>query len=470
MAAALLHGALRGAAPTTTASAWPVLRAPTATEAVAAAWDRIRADGREGVWIALADEGETLRAAAEVERRQARGEHLVLAGVTLAVKDNIDVAGFDTTAGCPAYAYRPTASAAAVRALVAAGAVVLGKTNLDQFATGLTGTRSPYGVCPNAFWPDLVAGGSSSGSAVAVAAGMVDLALGTDTAGSGRVPAAANGIIGMKPTPGRVSAAGVVPACRSLDCVSVFARALDLGALALDLLAATSPDDDDPWSRPPPAPAPPAAAGRTLRVGVPRPQERWFDGDVDGARRFEASVDALAGSGFEPLHVELLPFLEVGPLLYEGAFVAERFEAVGRFVVEHHDDVHAVVGRIIAEAGVVPGWQVFRDRTRLRQLARRCAGVWEAVDVLAVPSVPRVPTVAEALAEPVATSAMLGTYTSFVNLLGMSALTVALPAVAGAGAGPPPSITLLGPGGADGLLVRVAESLPLGTPASLCGG
>ena len=222
-----------------------------AAAAVARAFDRIAADGRDGIWITLAERRRADAAAAAVDERVAAGATLPLAGTTLAVKDNIDVGGLPTTAGCPAYSYVPDVDAAAVAALVAAGAVVVGKTNLDQFATGLVGVRSPYGACPNAHWPGLVAGGSSSGSAVAVASGLVDLALGTDTAGSGRVPAACNGIVGLKPTRGRIATTGVVPACRSLDCVSVFARTVELAALAAEL--ATGPDLRDPWSRSPPA-------------------------------------------------------------------------------------------------------------------------------------------------------------------------------------------------------------------------
>ncbi|MGN6695340.1 MAG: amidase family protein, partial [Aquihabitans sp.] len=216
----------------------------TASSAVERSLDAIAAERRSGIWISLVDPDVARAGAAEVDRRVAAGEHLPLAGQTFAVKDNIDVAGLDTTAGCPAYAYLPDVDAPAVRALVDAGAIVLGKANMDQFATGLVGTRSPYGVTPNVGWPELIAGGSSSGSGAAVAAGLVDFALGTDTAGSGRVPAAANGIVGVKPTRGRLSMGGVVPACRSLDCVSVFASTV-AAAVAVADLAASSPLADD---------------------------------------------------------------------------------------------------------------------------------------------------------------------------------------------------------------------------------
>ena len=262
-----------------------------AVHAVEASFDAIAADGRPSIWIDLVDRDVALARAEEVDRRVAAGDALPLAGRTLAVKGNIDVAGLDTTAGCPAYAYRPARDAAVVRALTGAGAVVIGTTNLDQFATGLVGTRSPYGVCPNAHWEGLIAGGSSSGSAVAVATGMVDLALGTDTAGSGRVPAAANGIIGLKPTRGRVSAAGVVPACASIDCVAFIARDVHLAALAAEI--ASGSDPDDPWSRTPPVVAPQSGP---LRVGTPTLADLDFDGDRDGAARWSAALASVVGT------------------------------------------------------------------------------------------------------------------------------------------------------------------------------
>jgi allophanate hydrolase len=419
----------------------------TAVEAVAKALDRIADDGRPGVWITLVDAEVAMAAARAVDDRRARGADLPLVGTTLAVKDNIDVAGLPTTAGCPAFSYRPVADAPVVAALTAAGAVVIGKTNLDQFATGLGGVRSPYGIPPNAFDAGLIPGGSSSGSAVAVATGMVDLALGTDTAGSGRVPAACNGIVGAKPTRGRLSTRGVVPACRSLDCVSVFAT--DATAAARAVALAAGPDVADPWSRS----APLAVPGRPLRVGVPAALD-----DVPGG------LDAVRASGAELVDVDITRFLAAGDLLYGGAFVAERYEAVGAFVDAHRDEVHPVVGEIIAAAGRLPAWQVFRDRTELTRLQSLTAPVWDRIDVLAVPSVPRVPTVAEALAEPLLVNSMLGTYTNFVNLLDLCALT--LPVGPPSSSGPPPSITVIAPAWSDDVLVNLAAGLR-DTPATL---
>lgn len=425
--------------------------------AVADAYDRIEADGRDGIWISLVERSVALAAAGEVERRMVQGEVLPLAGSTLAVKDNIDVAGTPTTAACPAYAYRPSVSAPVVAALVGAGAVVVGKTNMDQFATGLVGVRSPYGVCPNARWPELIAGGSSSGSAVAVASGLVDLALGTDTAGSGRVPAACNGIVGAKPTRGRLSTLGTVPACASLDCVSVFARSVGDAARAVAIAAATPRLRDDIWRRAVPMRSRPD--GRALRLGVPGgPLD--VDGDEHAAARFAAAVTHLEATGCELVEVDLDPFVETGRLLYDGSFVAERYEAVGAFVDAHLDEVDPTVGAIIRAAARIPAWAVFRDLATLERLRRRTEATWTAIDALVVPSVPRVPTVAEVLAEPIARNTALGTYTNFVNLLDLCALTVPLPeadATAGADA-PPPSITLIGPAGADDVLAAVVES------------
>ena len=385
----------------------------------------------------------------------AAGADLPLAGRTLAVKDNIDVAGLPTTAACPSYAYEPAQDATAVAALRAAGAVVVGKTNLDQFATGLVGTRSPHGACPNAHWPDLVSGGSSSGSAVAVAAGLVDLALGTDTAGSGRVPAAANGIVGLKPTRGRIGTEGVVPACRSLDCVSVFARSVEEAAPAV-AIAATRPDAD-PWRRPEPSRSP--APERPLRIGFARASDLTFDGDPDGPGRHAGAVTMLldALSGAEVVPVDLTPFLATGALLYGGSFVAERYEAVGSFVATDPPDLDPVVGPIIAAAADVPAWQVFRDQTELARLRRATAPTWEAIDVLVVPSVPRIPTQAEVAADPLGVNAMLGTYTNFVNLLDLAAVTV--PVGPSTPTAPPPSLTLVGPAWSDARLVDVAGRL-----------
>lgn len=332
-----------------------------------------------------------------------------LRGLTVAVKDNIDVAGVPTTAACPSFSYVPTADAACVATLRAAGAAVVGKTNMDQFATGLVGTRSPYGICPNAHWPGLISGGSSSGSAVAVARGEVDIALGTDTAGSGRVPAACNGIYGFKPTKGVISTIGVVPACRSLDCVSLFARDLATLVLASSVFG-FKPDGTAQW-----------------RLG-----------------------------GCLGRAVDLDPFVSAGQLLYEGAFVAERYAAVGAFV-ETAEDADPVVRRIIVDSKSLPAWQLFRDFERLASLRTVAERVWRDIDVLVVPSVPRVPTISEVLDDPIGVNSMLGTYTNFVNLLDLCALTI--PLGEATSAAPPKSVTLIAPAHHDGRLFAAAAQL-----------
>jgi len=352
-----------------------------------------------------------------------------LAGRTVAVKGNIDVAGHRTTAGCPSFGTVATRSAVCVRALEEAGAVVTGITNMDQFATGLVGTRSPYGVCPNAHWPGLISGGSSSGSAVAVARGLVDLGLGTDTAGSGRVPAAANGIVGFKPTRGWVSNAGSVPACASLDCVSMFARTVDEAWLAVQVMAGF--DSDDPWSR--------------IAIDVP------------------AVAEPRIGGVDEPFDLE--PFLAAGRLLYGGAFVAERYAAVGAFIESHRGEVDDVVASIILAARDIPAWQLARDRTELERLRQCTLSTWDSFDVIAVPTVPSLPTIAEVQADPIIRNIELGIYTTFANLLDLCALTVPVgPATADR---PPPSITLLAPAWHDATLVTAAHRVMRDTPAIL---
>ena len=424
-----------------------------AAAAVDTAFERIDADRRAGIWITLADRGVAMAAAQAIDRAAASGRALPLAGVTLAVKDNIDVAGLPTTAGCPAFAYVPERDAGVVRRLTSAGAVVVGKTNLDQFATGLVGVRSPYGVCPNAHWPGLIAGGSSSGSAVAVAAGLVDVALGTDTAGSGRVPAACNGIVGLKPTRGRIGASGVVPACRSLDCVSIFARSVELADRVASI--AEGADTDDPWSR---APSPRrTSSARPARIGVPAVDSLDFDGDDTARDCFRRSLAAIVDTGLVTVDVDIAHFVAAGRLLYDGSFVAERYEAVGAFVEDHVDDVDPVVGAIITAAGRLPAWRVFRDRTELTRLAAATATVWATVDAIVMPTVPRVPTVDEVLADPYRVNAMLGTYTNFVNLLDLAAIT--FPCGDAMPSRPSPSVSLIGPAWSDDCLVTIASRL-----------
>ncbi|MEC3977643.1 allophanate hydrolase [Amycolatopsis sp. H20-H5] len=398
---------------------------PSAYQRTIAAFDRITEVDRPELWITLRTLEEVLVDAKAVDARVAAGEDLPLAGTLLAVKDLIDVAGLPTTAGCPSYASVPETSATVVSRLTAAGSVVLGKTNLDQFATGLAGTRSPYGVVASALDRDKVAGGSSSGSAVAVALGLVDLALGTDTAGSGRVPAALNGVIGLKPTLGLVPKTGVVPASRSYDCVSLFARTLTTGQVALAVM--TGPDEGDPMSRPWPADVR-LSAGRRPRVAVP--DEAGLALLAEAARPVFAEVVKrlrAAGSVVEP--VDIAPLLEAGKLLYGGALVAERYAAVGEFLAGNPAGADPTVSGIILAAGELRAHDLAADQQRLAEARSRCERLLAGFDALVLPTVPDHPSIEEALADPVGVGRRLGVYTSFVNPLDLAA--VAVPAVRG---------------------------------------
>ncbi len=423
------------------------------TEAAERSLARLDADPQPGVWLERLPRARVIAAAREVEDRLARGAVLPLAGRTVAVKGNIDVAGLRTTAGCPSFGEVAVTTAPSVRALEAAGAIVVGTTNLDQFATGLVGTRSPHGACPNPGWPELISGGSSSGSAVAVATGVVDIGVGTDTAGSGRVPAAATGIVGVKPTRGRVSTSGVVPACASLDCVSFFATSVDLAATAADLAAGDDPAD--PWSRR--AGTVPPMLGGPLRIGVPDDASLHLDGAV-GPELLRRAFEQLAQTtGAELVEVDLAPFVAAGRLLYDGAFVAERYAAVGEFVTGGSPDLDPVVARIITAAGTLPAWRLARDRTELARLRKLTAPAWRTMDLLAVPTVSGLPTRAAVAADPVATNTALGHYTNFTNLLDLCA--IALPVGGHLPGHPPVSVTLLGRAWSDARLAAVGRAL-----------
>jgi allophanate hydrolase len=408
--------------------------------------DRIAARGEDATWISRFDPATLHEFADRVEARWAGGPRPPLYGVPFAVKDNIDVAGLPTTAACPDFGYSPRADATAVRLLRAAGAIPVGKTNLDQFATGLNGGRSPYGAPQSVFGHDLVSGGSSSGSAVAVAAGTVAFSLGTDTAGSGRVPAAMNGIVGLKPTRGLVSTAGVVPACRSLDCVSVFATGLDDAAAVLDVLAA--PDPADPWSRTGSA----APVGTALLL----PEALDHEGDAAYAEAFAAVADRAAARASRVERTGLGPLLEAGELLYGGPWVAERRAGLAEFVDAHPDSVLPVIRSILARGAEFDAVDAFRARHRLQDLRAWTSRLWERADVLLLPTVPTTFTRAELAAEPVGRNLVLGRYTQFANLLDLAA--VAVPAGVTAD-GRPVGATLLGPAFSEGRLLSAAHHL-----------
>ena len=410
------------------------------------------ADGDPATWIHPPDPEALAARVAHLERRADDGESLPLFGIPVAVKDNIDVAGMPTTAGCPAYAYEPTVSAPVVAALEDAGAVIVGKTNLDQFATGLVGTRSPYGTPRNAVAPAHIPGGSSSGSASAVAAGLVPIALGTDTAGSGRVPAAMQGLVGPKPTRGLLPLTGIVPACRSLDTVSVFGRSVADAWAGFEVLR-TAPADV--WTRPASERRlAPAQDPSTLRAAIP--DADTLDGlDPEAAAAFERHHKALAALGVTVTEVSFRPFLDVAELLYGGPWLAERLVATNDLLREDPDALDPVVRSIIEPAQRIRAVDVFRAQDRLTVLRAKVAAALEGVDVLVVPSVPMAPTIDEVAASPVAVNSRLGTFTNFVNLLDMAAI-----AVPGGrrGDGVPVGFTLVGRAGSDRGLAALAAA------------
>lgn len=387
---------------------------------VLAAFEALDAADRPDVWTHVRPVEDVVAEAAALDARVASGEDLPLAGTVLGVKDNIDVAGLPTTAAHPAFARVPARSATVVAQLVAVGALVLGKTNLDQFATGLTGSRSPYGVVRSAVVTDRVSGGSSSGSAVAVALGVVDAALGTDTAGSGRVPAAFNGLVGIKPTLGLVPKDGVVPACESFDCVTVLAPTLTTAQTVLAHMTAVSPLD--PSSRTWPADAP-LAAPVAARVAVPRDEDLVLL-SPEARSRFEEARARLEATGATTEAIDLTPFLEAATLLYDGGLVAERYAAFGEFVAAHPEQADPTVARIAAAAGEVTAAQYLAAQAALAAYRLEAMATLDGFDALLAPTAPEHPTVAAVAADPLGTNARLGTYTNFVNLFDMAGVAV----------------------------------------------
>ncbi|GGT02068.1 allophanate hydrolase [Streptomyces chromofuscus] len=419
----------------------------TTLSRVHAAYARIEAADRPELWIDLRPRAQVEAEARRLDARVAAGERLPLAGRLLAVKGNIDVAGLPTTAGCPTYAYDPPADAEVVARLRRAGALVLGTTNLDQFATGLVGSRSPYGAVRNALDPARVSGGSSSGSAVAVALGIVDLALGTDTAGSGRVPAAFNGVVGVKPTRGLVPTTGVVPACASLDCVTVFARTLPEAEQAMTYM--TPPRDLPPLPQRTPGPWRIAVAAR----------EQLGELDEGWAQAYETAVTQMAEAGADVRVIDLTPFTEAAAMLYEGAFVAERYTAVGSFIdkamATGAKGLDPTVAGIITRARDIPAHQLFADQDRLAALRARALTELADADALLLPTTPGHPTLAEVAADPLGANARLGRFTNSTNLFDLSA--VAVPA--GEVNGLPFGVMLIGPAFTDDRLARIADLL-----------
>lgn len=374
---------------------------------------------------------------------------LPLYGVPFAIKDNIDLAGIPTTAACSEFAYTPAASATVVQKLIDAGAIPIGKTNLDQFATGLVGTRSPYGAGRNSFNPEFISGGSSSGSAVAVAMGLVSFSLGTDTAGSGRVPAAFNNLIGLKPSCALLSTRGVVPACRSLDSVSIFSITASDARRVLRVAAGF--DFFDEYSR---VMQHGAFDTTAFRFGVPRASQLEFFGDDAYARLFAASVTNLERIGGQRVEIDFEPFLQTARLLYDGPWIAERYAAIAKFIEDRPQALHPITRQIIEPATRRTAVETFQAQYRLQALRRQAAGVWGNIDVLVTPTAGTIYRIDVVDADPVRLNSNLGYYTNFVNLLDLTA--VAVPA-GFRGDGLPFGITMIAPSGSDEALLRLAD-------------
>jgi allophanate hydrolase len=417
-------------------------------------FDRIQSEGLRPVWISLAPREQAVARARAVAQIDATT--LPLFGVPFAVKDNFDVAGMETTAACPAYAHVANETATVVQKLEQAGAILIGKTNMDQFATGLVGTRSPYGACSTVFDARYISGGSSSGSAVAVASGLVSFALGTDTAGSGRVPAMFNNLIGLKPTRGVLSTHGVVPACRTLDCVSMFTETAHDAALVLRI--AQGLDPKDPYSRQPAAGdgAAPWSTTLSFRFGVPAANGLQFFGDELNPPLYRAAVDALIALGGELVELDYAPLLEVAQMLYKGPWVAERYTVVQELLDSDPGKLDPTIATIIEKAKNFSAADTFRAAYALEELRGTMKALWGGVDILLLPTAPRTYTHLEIAEAPLERNSHLGHYTNFVNLLDLAA--VALPA----GLRPdglPFGVSLIGQAFTDPALLQLADGL-----------
>ncbi|BAT59126.1 allophanate hydrolase [Variibacter gotjawalensis] len=417
-----------------------------------ALYDRLETGAAFPALLALVPRERALKLLAIAAARRHNGEKLLLFGIPFAVKDNIDVAGVATTAACPAFAFQPDADATVVARLIAAGAIPVAKANLDQFATGLSGCRSPYGLSSSVFSDAHISGGSSSGSAVAVASGLIPFALGTDTAGSGRVPAMFNNLVGLKPTRGLLSNTGMVPACRTLDCVSIFAASVADAQLVASVAAGFDAADaysrkapDDLWARD----VPPA-----LRFGVVGADVlSRCSPDVLGA--YARSITKLEALGGTPVLVNYTPFEDAARLLYNGPWVAERLAAIKDFAARDAEAIHPVVREIVLGGESFDAVDAFEGQYRLAALTRAVAHVWDKVDVLLVPTAPEHPTIEAMLADPIGANSRLGLFTNFVNLMDLAALAVP----AGFANGMPVGVTLVGRAFSDGMLARLGDAL-----------
>ncbi len=380
--------------------------AASPAEVVEAALDRVAAAGREDVWINLVPRAEAVAAARAVDGRGRKCQPLF--GLPFAAKDNIDVAGLPTTVACPDFAYLPARSAVCVERLQAAGAVCIGKTNLDQFATGLSGVRSPYGACGSASDMAMIAGGSSSGSAVAVALHQVAFALGTDTGGSGRIPASFNNVVGLKPTIGTISTRGLVPNCRTLDCVSVFGLEVSDCLAAAEAMRAFDPDSAFSRRSPPGHTLVPRAAPAEFSIGVPSGQDLQFFDDEEARRIFEDALARIESIGGTVVALDFQPFVEAGRMLFDGPWLAERMAAFGDFLIERPDSVLAVTRSVVEAARRWSAADAFKHLYRLQEIKAHVAQVLAQVDAMVVPTVPRRFTIADMLERPIERNTQLG--------------------------------------------------------------
>lgn len=426
--------------------------ARTPADVIDEVYARIAARGNDHVWITLVPQDQARARAAALDPADLESQPLF--GIPYALKDNIDAAGLPTTAACPGFAREAEHDAALVARLHAAGAILIGKTNLDQFATGLNGTRSPYGAPTSVVDPSYISGGSSSGSAVAVAAGLVPFAIGTDTAGSGRVPAALNGLVGYKPSIGLISATGMLAACRSLDCASVFA--LDVADASRVAAVLAGFDPSDPWSRrlPAPPPTPEVVGTDRLRLAVPAATAGW--GGLGEKAAWDRALHTLAAAGVDLVPVELGDLLDAGEELYGGAWAAERLAGLDDFVAAHPEQVHPVTLELLRNGQAIDGIDVFAALSRMQGRRQQVRELLSSVDALLTPTVTRTFTIEDMLADPVTRNAQLGTYTTFTNLLDLCA--VAVPAGEGSRR-MPFGVTVQAPAGSDGRLLGIAAAL-----------
>ena len=421
------------------------------TQVIAEVYRRIDEVDDPGIFLHLLERETVLKRAKKLSSFDLAGSPLW--GVPFAIKDNIDVNGLATTAACPEFSYIANEDAFVVELLLRAGAILIGKTNLDQFATGLVGTRTPFPAPKNALDPDIIPGGSSSGSAIAVSLGLVSFSLGTDTAGSGRVPAALNGIVGFKPTLGTLSNAGVVPACRTLDTVSIFSQLVDDAAVVLNVVAKFDAADSyaRQFEKSPISPPPPH-----LIVGVPNNETIKFFGDNHQRESFEMTINELGTLGAEIVEIDFTPFYEVADLLYGGPWVAERYSVLEDFETNHPGSLHPVTRQVINAAEGISAVDTFRGFYQLQDLKRNVAPIIDEVDLICVPTIPSFCTVADSEADPVGANSQLGTYTNFVNLMDFCGIAVP---VFNRKDGRPGNVTLLGKAGHDGLVIAVAREL-----------